>query len=96
VQPEDLLARLRATMPGGQLALTEAERAALLDLARVAAHASERQAAPLATFLAGCAYADLPGPERARVLQALVVDLERMVADAEPGAAPGPEPGSDD
>jgi hypothetical protein len=82
VEPEDLLALLRATMPGGQLALTDAERDALLDLARVAAHASERKAAPLATFLAGCAYADLPAPERARALQALVVDLERMAAEA--------------
>jgi hypothetical protein len=82
VEPEDLLALLRATMPGGQLALTDAERDALLDLARVAAHASERKAAPLATFLAGCAYADLPAPERARALQALVVDLERLTTEA--------------
>lgn len=83
MRPEDLLARLRATMPGGQLAPTDAEREALLDLARVAAHASERWAAPLATFLAGCAYAELPAPERARALQALVADLERMVAEAD-------------
>lgn len=90
MEPQDLLALLRATMPGGQLALTDAERDALLDLARVAAHASERRAAPLATFLAGCAYADLPAPERARALQTLVADLERMVAaSADRSGEPG-------
>lgn len=79
MQPENFLARLRATMPGGQPAVTDAERAALLDLARVAAHASERWAAPLATFLAGCAYAELPAPERAPALEALVTELEALV-----------------
>jgi hypothetical protein len=82
VEPEDFLARLRATMPGGQPAVTDAERAALLDLARIAAHASERWAAPLATFLAGCAYAELPAPERARALAALVTEIEGL-ADEE-------------
>ncbi len=38
-----------------ELALTEEQQSALLDLARVAAHAVARPAAPLTTFLAGYA-----------------------------------------
>ena len=38
-----------------ELALTDGQQAALLDLARVAAHAVARPAAPLTTFLAGYA-----------------------------------------
>jgi hypothetical protein len=77
LDPQDFLARLRAALPGGVPAITDAERQALLDLARVAAHRSERWAAPVATFLAGCAYAELPAPERAPALAALVAELER-------------------
>lgn len=68
------LERLRAELgDGDSLALTPEEERALLDLARVAAHGSERIAAPLTTFLAGVALADLPpGPERAARLRAVV------------------------
>lgn len=38
-----------------ELALTEEQQSALLDLARVAAHSIARPAAPLTTFLAGYA-----------------------------------------
>jgi hypothetical protein len=38
-----------------ELALSEEQQAALLDLARVAAHSVARPAAPLTTFLAGYA-----------------------------------------
>jgi hypothetical protein len=38
-----------------ELALTDAQQTALLDLARVAAHSIARPAAPLTTFLAGYA-----------------------------------------
>lgn len=38
-----------------ELALTDRQQSALLDLARVAAHAVARPAAPLTTFLAGYA-----------------------------------------
>lgn len=76
MEPERWLARLRATLPGGVLDVTEAERHALLDLARIAAHGSERWAAPVATFLAGVAYAEVPAPDRADALRALVTELE--------------------
>ena len=52
------------------------ERAVLLDLARVAAHRSERIAAPITTYLAGVAFAGLPRPERLARLRGLVAALE--------------------
>jgi uncharacterized phage protein gp47/JayE len=52
------------------------ERAVLLDLARVAAHRSERIAAPITTYLAGAAFAGLPRPERLARLRGLVAALE--------------------
>jgi Domain of unknown function (DUF6457) len=55
---------------------TLAETQALLDLARVAAHASERIAAPLSTYLVCIAFAALPTAERADRIAALVAGLE--------------------
>jgi hypothetical protein len=71
------LERLRAELGDApSLALTADEERALLDLARVAAHRSERIAAPLTTFLVGIALADVPaGPERAARLRALTESL---------------------
>jgi hypothetical protein len=60
---------------GGQR-ISEAEQAALLDIARIAAHRSERIAAPLTTFLAGVAYGSLSADDRATALQELVARLE--------------------
>lgn len=83
VDPETWLAELSARLPAppGEAAdvgyeLTAREREVLLDLARVAAHTSERWTAPLSTFLAGIAYATTPPDERAIALRALVTDLE--------------------
>jgi hypothetical protein len=53
-----------------------AERAVLLDLARVAAHRGERIAAPITTYLAGVALAALPPAERLARLRALLAALE--------------------
>lgn len=55
----------RATTSTRDLMLSEAEQRELLDLARIAAHRSERIAAPLTTFLVGIALADLPSDRRA-------------------------------
>lgn len=49
------LAEAAAELGRPELALTGEQQAALLDLARVAAHAVARPAAPLTTFLAGYA-----------------------------------------
>ncbi len=80
--PDDWFAALHAALPAppgdGAAApeLTAMETDALLDLARVAAHTSERWTAPLTTFLAGVAYATTDPAERAVALRALVADLE--------------------
>ena len=66
-----------AVGPSGGAALTDEEQTVLLDLARIAAHSSERITAPLTTFLAGVAYGSLPAGERASALRALVSRLER-------------------
>lgn len=52
------------------------ERAALLDLARIAAHQSHRSAAPITTYLAGLQVAAHPPAERLAVLQALARALD--------------------
>jgi hypothetical protein len=76
VTPDDWLTQLTERLPGALPPVTDAERDALLDLARVAAHTSERWTAPLSTFLAGVALADLPPTERAAALADLVATLE--------------------
>lgn len=60
----------------GGAELTADERAALLDIARIAAHTSERITAPLTTFLAGVAYGSLPVGERLASLRSLASRLE--------------------
>ena len=77
VQLGGWLDQVRRSLPsGGDLSLSEAEQQALLDVARIAAHTSERIAAPLSTFLAGVALGGLAPPERARRL----ADLARQLA----------------
>ena len=62
--------------PGGALGVTDDERDALLDLARVAAHASERWAAPVSTFMVGVALHAVPAVERVAMLRRLVETME--------------------
>lgn len=69
--------------PSGGPGLTDEEQTALLDIARIAAHTSERIAAPLSTFMAGVACAALPAGERAAALRALVEQLEEKPRVAE-------------
>ncbi len=57
-------------------AVSDDERDALLDLARVAAHTSERWTAPISTFMVGVALHGVPADERAAVLRGLVAELE--------------------
>ena len=70
----DSLHELIGTASGSPL--TPDEQTALLDIARIAAHGSERIAAPLSTFLAGVAYGALPSGERAATLRWLAERLE--------------------
>jgi hypothetical protein len=77
VSVNDWLERVRQVLgPSPDLALTGIERRLLLDLARIAAHASERVAAPLSTYLAGIVLAGLSPEERAQRLAGIVQDLE--------------------
>ena len=70
------LERLRGQLPdGATLAISPREVTALLDLAREAAHTSERIAAPLSTFLVGVAFGGLPGDVRAARIAELVRHL---------------------
>ena len=63
--------------PSGGTALTADEQTALLDLARIAAHRSERITAPLTAFLAGVAYGALPDGERGKAIRVLAERLDR-------------------
>ena len=63
-------------LPDAATVPSAGEQTAILDLARVAAHASERIAAPISAYLVGLALRELPADERAAALQALVVNLE--------------------
>lgn len=77
LEVETWLEQLGTMLPPGTLELVGPdERAAILDLARVAAHRSQRWAAPVSTFLAGIAYASLPRPERLERMRALVAMLD--------------------
>lgn len=62
--------------PDAATAVTDDERDALLDLARVAAHTSERWTAPVSTFLVGVVLHAVPAAERAGLLRRLVATLE--------------------
>ncbi|MEX2421665.1 MAG: DUF6457 domain-containing protein, partial [Actinomycetota bacterium] len=76
LSPQEWFEALRAQLPGEIAPLDEAEEQALLDLARVGAHPSERWVAPLSTYLAGLAVAETPTASRAQVLRQLVDTLE--------------------
>jgi hypothetical protein len=66
----------RAGPVGAPHDVRDDERDALLDLARVAAHTSERWTAPISTFLVGVALHDARADERAAILRQLVTALE--------------------
>lgn len=73
------LDQFTAELPdGGQTSLTADERTALLDLARVAAHQSERMAAPLTTFLMGLTLAGAPREEWAARIGSIAARLDRQ------------------
>ncbi len=73
----DWLERLSEVLPAGaQGTVSAEEQAALLDIARIAAHTSERIAAPISTYLAGLALATAEPDERVAALQRIVARLE--------------------
>jgi hypothetical protein len=71
------LGDLGALLPARTLAEAgPEERVVLLDLARIAAHRSQRWAAPISTYLVGLAFASLPRADRLDRIRALVAQLE--------------------
>jgi hypothetical protein len=74
--PDEWFDRLETVLADAGARPTGDERDLLLDLARIAAHASERWAAPLSTYLAGRALADRDAEERIAVLRTLVAALD--------------------
>jgi Domain of unknown function (DUF6457) len=70
------LARV-ATLPDlADVGVSPDEQRVLLELARIAAHQSERIAAPITTYLIGLALAGRAPQERAAALQAFVSALD--------------------
>lgn len=76
MEPDDWLAQLASALPGDAGPLGASERAVLLDLARVAAHTSERWTAPLSTFVAGVALAQLDADARVDALRRVVASFD--------------------
>lgn len=71
--------------PDANLDLSRGEQRALLDLTRVAAHSSERIAAPLSAFVLGAAWASVASDERERRLRDLTARLEQAGGAAAEG-----------
>lgn len=76
--PQEWFDRLTVELGGVAFDLTEDEVAAVLDLARIAAHGSERWTAPVTTFLVGLTLAQTAADDRAAHVQRLVDVLERV------------------
>ncbi len=74
---DDWLTELGVLLPAGAVEeVGPAERAVLLDLARIAAHRSHRTAAPISTYLIGLALAALPRAERLAQMRDLATRLD--------------------
>jgi hypothetical protein len=83
VETEAWFAELCAQLPRcapERLEMSDEERDALLDLARVAAHTSERWVAPVTTYLVGLAHAAMPPEERPAAVRTLVAALDPEVS----------------
>ena len=90
MEPQHWLEELRAELPATAPEASTEESDALLDLARVAAHTSERWTAPISTFMVGVALADLSPDHRAARIREMTGRLDSEVPDA-PGEPPSRE-----
>ena len=70
------LERVRSLLGPNPPAVSPGEVEAILELARVAAHTSERRAAPVTTYLVGLVLAGAAPEAREAFLDDLVVKLE--------------------
>jgi hypothetical protein len=78
ISMDEWLRRLRAAagVAADVPPVSAAEQRVLLGIARVAAHASERVAAPISTYLLGLTMASLSPEERAAELDRILAALE--------------------
>ena len=68
-------------LPGGADSVPTAEEQRLiLELSRIAAHASERIAAPIVSYMVGVAVATLDPPARAAEIARLLAEMEALGA----------------
>jgi Domain of unknown function (DUF6457) len=72
----EFIERVRSLLGPNPPSIDAGEVEAVLELARVAAHSSERRAAPVTTYLAGMAVAGAAPEAREAFLDDLVVKLE--------------------
>lgn len=79
--PEDWLAELAAVAEVPLTELVDRERDALLDVARVAAHTSQRWTAPLSTFLLGVALGHLDRDQRSDEVVRIATALDHAHGD---------------
>ena len=75
-QFEEFVERVRSLLGPNPPAVAAGEIEAVLELARVAAHGSERRAAPVTTYLAGLVLGGAAPEAREAFLDDLVVRLE--------------------
>jgi Domain of unknown function (DUF6457) len=73
---EEFLERVRSLLGPNPPALRAGEVEAILELARVAAHSSERRAAPVTAYLAGLVLGGAAPEAREAFIDDLVVKLE--------------------
>ena len=73
---DEMLDKIRALLGPDAPAVGEDEAEAVLELARVVAHASERRAAPVSAYLVGMAVAGAAPEARAAFLDELVIKIE--------------------
>jgi hypothetical protein len=73
---DEMLDKIRTLLGPDAPAVTADEAEAVLELARVVAHASERRAAPVSAYLVGLAVAGAAPEARAAFLDELVIKLE--------------------
>jgi hypothetical protein len=73
---EEFIEKVRSLLGPGAPAVGPGEIEAVLELARVAAHSSERRAAPVTTYLVGMAVAGAAPEAREAFMDDLVVKLE--------------------
>jgi Domain of unknown function (DUF6457) len=76
---EEMLEKVRSLLGPDAPRVDDDEAEAVLELARVVAHASERRAAPVSAYLVGMAVAGAAPEARAAFLDELVIKLETQI-----------------